>query len=209
MSTLLMLLTVVSAVPTDSKRYDGDKHKGNKYIDTLSWAVIISPQSTGADATIISSLSQFFQLDTDGSLSDTVSNTVADTTAKELGLVNRGLISKLPNHFLFEHPYHEQTINVIKQLHRSQEDRTEFTIPEYPELKKHLHTDHGISDLHWQEIEKDIEQKLEEHPQVSWFARQSFRPRQKRSEVKPVKLKFEDPFYRKQWHLVRDQFHAS
>ncbi|XP_045207949.2 proprotein convertase subtilisin/kexin type 7-like [Mercenaria mercenaria] len=108
-----------------------------------------------------------------------------DKIANDLDLINLGQVGELHNHYLFAHKLHanfsgSKTVSTVHRHHSE------------------LHSKEKIA-----EKMRDIEAKLDKHDDINWYSHQKVLSRGKRFLGFQVPyMDFEDPFYRKQWHLT-------
>ena len=112
-----------------------------------------------------------------------------EEVAQYLDMKNEGEISGSKNVFLFTH-----------ELHRKHaRKRTLFHSEKHPNPLSDLWPSHLVDPSAWEELKQKALEKLNTHPQVSWFMQQVVRSRKSRSFVE---MEFKDPAYMLQWHLV-------
>lgn len=112
-----------------------------------------------------------------------------DKIAGDLDLVNLGQVGELHNHYLFAHKLHANFSG----------NKTVSTVHNH-------HSEHHSSEDFQRKI-GEIEEKLEKHDDINWYSHQKVLSRGKRSlDFDLQYMDFEDPYYRKQWHLVSCTF---
>ncbi|XP_060578568.1 proprotein convertase subtilisin/kexin type 7-like [Ruditapes philippinarum] len=108
-----------------------------------------------------------------------------DRIASDLDLINLGQVGELHHHYLFAH-----------KLHRNFSGSKTVSTVHLHHLK--LHSGQKIA----KKVE-ETENKLVKHEDIEWFSHQKLLSRGKRFLTYDLPfMDFEDPFYRKQWHLT-------
>lgn len=116
----------------------------------------------------------------------------SNTIAAGLGLINDGLQDGTADIFIFKQHGHDEHWNKLNSAFRLTQNKTVREIK--AKLGNHKTGKHTA-------VINVIHERLEKHPAVDWYSHQVVRGRVKRA------IYFEDPWYSKQWHLVR--FFAS
>ncbi|XP_060071987.1 proprotein convertase subtilisin/kexin type 7-like [Ylistrum balloti] len=109
------------------------------------------------------------------------------SVASDLSIHNLGRVGEIPNIFLFGY-YLSNSSNESPQT---------LKFVDLHNLHKHILNEESI-----QKAQTSLEREFDGHEKVVWYSRQKILSRQKR------RVKFEDPFYKDQWHLVNDVHRA-
>ena len=111
----------------------------------------------------------------------------ANKIASDLGLINQGPIGHLNDVYLFHYDINNKSDDLLNKTTLSDAKLIEFHQKLY-------------SDVEMKEIIEEVEEKLNSHTDVVWHSHQKIVSRSKRS------IQFQDPYYSRQWHLVRIAF---
>ena len=195
-ATVLALLVIAGACGAAKEK----KHHGDQTgTETLEWAVKLN-------------------FDEDD-VSRKEADFIADVLADELHLVNNGQIGPLRGIYLFSHPFHEQFHNDRKQRRRPSDDENSVLRPNLANIDlsavdantfleyRRRGGDAKISKEEFVRLKRLVHKALEGHNHIEWYSQQVIHKRYPRSAAKPVK--FRDPQFPKQWHLVSRRLSAT
>jgi len=181
LDVVVVILVFRFHVHSSELRYVPQRHRehafssGVDHKDTLTWAVKLNLSLIGAED---------------------VGNAV-DAIAADTGLLSQGQIGSLDGHYVFSHPSGVSVRQVSFSSSTFQNALRTVSQDEHTRIKDEVH------------------RMLDHHPFVEWYMLQRVIPRFRRKAASKPKyrkfssvpssysdMRFNDPLYHKQWHLV-------
>ncbi|XP_033759157.1 proprotein convertase subtilisin/kexin type 7-like [Pecten maximus] len=112
---------------------------------------------------------------------------IAHSVASDLDVHSLGRVGEIPNIFLFGFYF---------------PDGSDKSVESWKFVDLHNHHKNILNDELIKKAQADLEKKFDGHENIVWYSRQKIVSRQKR------KVKFKDPKYKEQWHLVNHVYQA-
>lgn len=143
--------------------------------DTLIWAIKIGDHSSSKDG-LAADIEEPSSLQHEQDFSP-----LSHSVASDLDLHYLGKVGEVPNIYLFGYNF---------------PDSSDDSVESWKFVDLHNHHKSILSDESIQKAQVDLEKKFDRHENIVWYSRQKIVSRKKR------RVKFKDPRFKEQWHLV-------